>query len=88
MGNTCNALDHCRGEATFASPDAVMVAATAPAGNEAWIGHPFAEVTAEDSHGAGLSCVPQANAVVVSSSVDRASRRFAPRHEQMIELHG
>jgi hypothetical protein len=32
------------GEATFASPDAVMVAATAPAGNEAWIGHPFAEV--------------------------------------------
>jgi hypothetical protein len=40
MGNTCNALDHCRGEATFASPDAVMVAATAPAGNEAWIGHP------------------------------------------------
>jgi hypothetical protein len=44
MGNTCNALDHCRGDATFASPDAVMVAATAPAGNEAWIGHPFAEV--------------------------------------------
>ena len=32
------------GEATFASPDAVMVAATAPAGSGASIGHPFAEV--------------------------------------------
>ena len=58
------------GEATFASPDAVMVAATAPAGNEAWIGHPFAEVQQRISQWAGLSRVPQANAVVQHSKVN------------------